>query len=142
MLCQPDDEDGFIEILEGFGKLLKIEEVSEHGCDVLMQESISTAVLLFNMERFWKSHEVLEQVWKEASGLPKSILNGVILVDAAFVHLQKGEQDIYFSILRRSLQKFLDSPQYFYGVSICELVGQVKFILSSNKAAYFKIKIN
>ncbi len=91
------------------------------------------------MERFWKSHEVLESIWKEASGSAKRLLNGIILVDAAFVHLQKGELEIYFSILRRSLEKFEETPEFLFNINMKLLVQNVENILSEKRAFYFKI---
>ena len=35
--------------------------------------------------------KVLEEIWKESTGAEKRILNGIILIDAAFVHYQKNE---------------------------------------------------
>ena len=70
---------------------------------------IDHAIFLFNIERFWKSHEVLEGIWKESTGVEKRILNGIILIDAAFVHYQKNEIDIFVSILKRSLEKLHES---------------------------------
>jgi hypothetical protein len=125
-----------------FGYFLKIEQISDHEDKIRIEFSISTAIFLFNMERFWKSHEVLEQVWKESTGLTKSILNGIILVDAAFVHLQKGESEIYFSILHRSIDKFVNAPDFFYGINLEDFVKQIRVILSTKKETYFKIKVN
>ncbi|HET6589747.1 MAG TPA: DUF309 domain-containing protein [Candidatus Nitrosocosmicus sp.] len=125
-----------------FGYFLKIEQISDYEDNIRIEFSISTAIFLFNMERFWKSHEVLEQVWKESTGLTKSILNGIILVDAAFVHLQKGESEIYFSILHRSIDKFVNAPDFFYGINLEDFVKQIRVILSTKKETYFKIKVN
>jgi hypothetical protein len=132
----------YLRPLERFGYFLKIEQISDNECNVIVEHSISEAIFLFNMERFWKSHEVLEQVWKESTDLTKSILNGIILVDAAFVHLQKGESEIYFSILKRSMDKFLNAPEFFYNVNIKDLVRKIHLISSTKKDSYFKINLN
>ena len=133
---------GNLQPLTEFGYFLKIEQISDHQSNVVIEHVISEAVFLFNMERFWKSHEVLEQIWKVSSGLTKSILNGIILVDAAFVHLQKGESEIYFSILDRSRDKFMNAPESFYNVNIKDLIKQISVISSTKKETYFKIMLN
>ena len=56
-------------------------------------------------------------VWKNASGSTKKLLNGIILVDAAYVHLQKNELETYFSILKRSVEKLRDNPEYLYNIT-------------------------
>jgi len=128
--------------LTKFGRFLKIEQISDHQNNVVIDRLISEAVFLFNMERFWKSHEVLEQIWKVSSGLTKSILNGIILVDAAFVHLQKGELEIYFSILDRSRDKFVNAQESFYNVDIKDLVKQIHVISYTKKETYFKLMVD
>ncbi len=57
----------------------------------------------FNDERYWECHEVLEGLWRQRTGDEKRLLQGMILVCAAFVHHQKGEDNVGFGILRRAL---------------------------------------
>jgi predicted metal-dependent hydrolase len=91
------------------------------------------------MERYWKSHEVLEDVWKDSKGQTKNLLNGIILVDAAYVHLQKGESAIFFSILNRSLEKFKDYPENFYDIDIEILLKDVGRIIRTKSTSAIKI---
>lgn len=129
----------FISSLGKIGSILFIDEITDEKKDASIEETISSAVYLFNMERFWKSHEVLESVWKNASGSTKKLLNGIILVDAAYVHLQKNELETYFSILRRSVEKLKDTPEYLYNIHMKLLLQNVENILSEKKVFYFKI---
>jgi hypothetical protein len=129
----------FISSLGKIGSVLFVDEVTDEKKFASIQEAISSAVYLFNMERFWKSHEVLESVWKDASGSTKKLLNGIILVDAAYVHLQKDEPDTYFSILRRSVEKLKDTPEYLYDINMKLLLQNVENILSEKRVFYFKI---
>jgi uncharacterized protein len=135
------NNEEFLSSLDVIGSILFIDEITEEKKNGSIQGTISSAVYLFNMERFWKSHEVLESIWKEASGLTKKLLNGFILVDAAYVHLQKGESEIYFSILRRSEEKLKDTPEYLFNVNMKLLLQNVEIILSNREAFYFKILI-
>ena len=66
------------------------------------EEAADDARNLFNKEKFWKCHEILEGVWKQAEGEEKKILNGIILIAAALVHFQKGKNEICMGILRRA----------------------------------------
>ena len=66
---------------------------------------IDHAIFLFNIERFWKSHEVLEGIWKESLGIEKRILNGIILIDAAFVHYQKNEIRYFYFHIKAFIRK-------------------------------------
>jgi hypothetical protein len=100
---------------------------------------IDHAILLFNIERFWKSHEVLENIWKESTGIEKRILNGIILIDAAYVHYQKNEIDIFVSILKRSLDKLQESVGMFYSLNLDEIKINVNKIIKENYYHTFKI---
>ncbi|HKR73334.1 MAG TPA: DUF309 domain-containing protein [Candidatus Nitrosocosmicus sp.] len=133
------NNEDFLSSIRSIGECLFIEDITEERKNRSTEETISSAIFLFNMERFWKSHEVLENAWKDAFGSTKRLLNGIILVDAAYVHLQKGELDIYFSILRRSLDKFREPPEVLFNINMKFLVKSIENILSEKKASYFKI---
>jgi uncharacterized protein len=89
--------------LSSFAEFDSYEIIKEE--DLSKEEAIDRARVLFNNERFWKCHEVLENVWKQTEGEEKGLLNGVILVAAAFVHFQKGENETCIGILRRAQDK-------------------------------------
>jgi uncharacterized protein len=134
-----DDHD-FFGPINTIGSLIRLEELNEQSNFLSNEDAVMSSIFLFNMERYWKSHEVLESVWKDSKGQTKSLLNGLILVDAAYVHLQKGENDIFFSILNRSLEKFKDYSRYFYDINMNYLMKDInKIILTKN---VFTIKIH
>ena len=101
--------------------------------------AIDEGVNMFNSERFWECHEVLENIWKNKSGDERRFLQGVILIAIAFVHYQKDEVDICVSILRRSLQKLEWNESYYY-ISI--LKRNVEQILCSGRVGLFRIERN
>ena len=121
--------------------LLYCDNLSEHKLKLNLTKGniIDHAILLFNIERFWKSHEVLEYIWKESTGIEKRILNGIILIDAAFVHYQKNEIDIFVSILKRSLDKLQDSVGMFYSLNLDEIKSNLNKIIKENNYHTFKI---
>lgn len=44
---------------------------------------------LFNLERFFECHEMLEAAWLEASGEQRTFLQGLIQIAVAFYHLRR-----------------------------------------------------
>jgi hypothetical protein len=130
-------EKSIVEKLESIAHLASIEQVEERHLP--KDQAISMAVRYFNDEKYWSAHELLEGVWKSTSGTEKSVLNGIILVAAAFVHHQKNEHEICISILERALKK-LDTPeQVYHGIELARLVGIVKNIVKSHKIHKFTI---
>ncbi|HKG42404.1 MAG TPA: DUF309 domain-containing protein, partial [Nitrososphaeraceae archaeon] len=69
--------------------LLECEYISDKKLE--KDEAIRRARNLFNTEKYWGAHEVLESVWKNSYGNEKALLNGLILISAAFVHDEKNE---------------------------------------------------
>ncbi len=133
------DDLTFFGAISTLGSLIQLEELSQIPEIISGEKAVMSSVFLFNMERYWKSHEVLEGVWKDSKGQTKNLLNGLILVDAAYVHLQKGENAIFFSILNRSLEKFKDYPEYFYDIDMDILLKNINKIIRTKSTFIIKI---
>lgn len=130
--------DKILNLLKKISSIKEIIEVKERHLS--KEESIDRAVVLFNDEKYWWSHEALEMVWKEASGHEKQLLNGLILICAALVHFQKNENNICFSILERSMIKFLNvKDSNYYGINIDKIKILIRQILENKKILKFKI---
>ncbi len=103
------------------------------------KELFSEAREYFNSERYWESHEVLEGVWRLKQREEKRFLQGIILVCAAFVHHQKGEDEVALGVLRRAADQ-LDYPTPEYGgFSVPELKSHVQEILRSRRFSNFRV---
>lgn len=130
--------DKVLTLLEKISPKKEVIEVKERVLN--KNEAIDNAILLFNQEKYWWAHEALEMVWKESKGDEKQLLNGLILVCAAFVHNQKDEYDICLSILKRSMIKFSNVKEsFYYGINISDIKIMITKILQEKKIAYFKI---
>jgi hypothetical protein len=114
-----------------------IEEVVERHLS--KEDAIRLAVRSFNEEKFWNAHEILEGVWKETRGNEKVVLNGIILVAAAFVHDEKDESSICLSILRRALAKLESWEGLYFGIDIDRMANHVRRIIDSGKIVRFSI---
>ena len=84
------------------GPLLTLRELDIPGPRMQAGDAIREGIQLFNEERFWESHEALESAWLTASGADKEILQGLILLAAALVHLQKNDLTVTLSVMRRA----------------------------------------
>lgn len=103
------------------------------------EEAIEKGREYFNYERFWECHETLEGVWKKTYEGEKDLVQGIILVAAAFVHSQKNENDICLSILKRAMEKFGNSSSKYYEIDVDVLRHKVSEIISSGKIVTFTI---
>ncbi|MGH9976502.1 MAG: DUF309 domain-containing protein [Nitrososphaeraceae archaeon] len=119
----------FLNALSTIAEFDSHEKIMEE--DLSKEEAIERARVLFNNERFWKCHEVLENVWKQSEGEEKRLLNGVILVAAAFVHFQKGENETCIGILRRAHDKIKSSQGEYYRIKFDLLDKNLKNIIDT-----------
>lgn len=102
-------------------------------------ELFSQARSLFNSERYWECHEALEGVWRTKQGEEKSLLQGIILVCAAFVHHQKGEEGVAIGVLGRATKQ-LDFPERRYGgFDVPALKRNVEGIIQSTEFTNFRV---
>jgi uncharacterized protein len=137
-LEKKENIDKVLNSLKKISSTKEIIEVKERHLS--KEDAIKRAVVFFNDEKYWWSHEALEMVWKEASGQEKQLLNGLILICAAFVHFQKNENNICFSILERAMVKFLNlKDSNYYGININKIKIIIREILENKKILTFKI---
>ena len=104
------------------------------------EDAIKYAVQLFNDEKYWEAHEMLESVWKStADASEKSILNSIILIAAAFVHDEKDESEIGISILERAIKKLQGAKGTYHGIDIDRIADLTVNIINSARIERFTI---
>jgi uncharacterized protein len=131
--------DSVLSRFNSVSSVLNYDYLVETKHSLTKENVLDNAIFLFNIERFWKSHEVLESIWKESLGIEKRVLNGLILIDAAFVHYQKNEIGIFISILKRSLEKLKESHGKFYNINLDEIKNSVNKLFDNHYYNTFKI---
>ncbi len=100
--------------------------------------ALEEGIQLFNEERFWESHEALEQAWHIAKGVERDAIQSIILTAAAFVHYQKGEEEICLSIMKRARAKMALVKSYQV-IDFEGLERNIDGILDSEKVQLFKL---
>ena len=85
------------------------------------------------------AHEVLEYVWKDALHEEKDLLNGIILIAAAFVHDEKDESSICIAILSRAMKKLSQAEGLYFGMNLDEIKKRVLRIIETGKIERFTI---
>ena len=101
--------------------------------------ALEEGIQLFNEERFWESHEALEQAWHIAKGVERDAIQSIILTAAAFVHYQKGEEEICLSIMKRARAKMALVKSYQV-IDFEDLERNIDGILDSEKVQLFKLR--
>src|SRR5208337_4628596 len=116
------NSDRAVQALEDeIGSLVTIRELDVETALMENAEAVKLGLALFNEERYWESHEALEAAWRRSSGSEKEILQGIILLAAALVHLQKDEHDITLSVMKRGYEKLAEHRGEHFRVDISAL---------------------
>jgi len=103
------------------------------------EELFGEARELFNSERYWECHEVLEGVWRQKQGEEKRVLQGIILVCAAYVHHQKGEDSIGLGVLERAVRQLEFSRADYGGFTVARLKRASELMLKERRFSEYTV---
>jgi len=129
----------FVAAIEPLGKVEFGRDLQEVQAHLTKEAAVAEAVSLFNAERFWEAHEVLEALWRVAHGGEKSLLQGLILVCAAFVHVQKGEPEVALGVARRSIPKLAWKERAYKDIAVAAVRETVMRMVDGGALSLFKI---
>jgi hypothetical protein len=131
--------DAFLAAAEPLGRLEFWRDLNVAPSYRTEEELFSEARRYFNSERYWECHEVLEGAWRVASGDEKRYLQGIILVCAAFVHHQKGEDKVALGVLRRAVKQLDFGAPRYNGIEVDSLRRRAESTISSGRFETFRI---
>jgi hypothetical protein len=101
-------------------KRLDAPPLSEDPANVMMETRT-----LFNEERYWEAHEVLEGLWRLRQGQEKQLLQGIILTAAALVHIQKNELKVVPAMLQDAARRLENQPPEYFGLDVRQFLKNV-----------------
>ncbi|MCS7094248.1 MAG: DUF309 domain-containing protein [Thaumarchaeota archaeon] len=134
--------DRIAEVLE---RLEEVGEVLYHVAVGLAEgegDPFERALELFNDQRYWEAHESLEALWRRSKENERTLLNGLILIAAAHVKLQVGDEAGYFRVLARALEKLEASNMREYrGLDIESIAEKLRGTLAERSATLGSIKL-
>lgn len=133
------DFELFVAASEPLGRIEFRRDLQEPAQFLAPPEALDEARRLFNQERYWEAHEVLEAVWRTATGDEKSLLQGLILVCASLVHKQKGNDRVAMSVAERALPKLHWSEPVYHGVDVQSVRETVSRMVSSGTISTFRL---
>jgi hypothetical protein len=93
------------------------------------QELLHRGVALFNGQRYWHAHEAWETLWRAADEEDRDFYQGLIMVAAGLLHLQRRNARGARNKLAEGLAKLRRYEPAHRGLVVNELVGKCKLIL-------------
>jgi hypothetical protein len=140
LFAAPSDLGRTKSLLEGkISKVVTLRSLEPRISTRAEDEALREGIDLFNQERFWEAHEVLEEIWHPATGVDRDTIQGLILTAAALVHYQKNENSVCVSILGRANEK-LGTLDQFKGLDIGSLRGSIERILEDNTPVLLRVQ--
>jgi hypothetical protein len=140
LFAAPSDLGRTKSLLEGkISKVVTLRSLEPRISRRAEDETLREGIDLFNQERFWEAHEVLEEIWHPATGVDRDTIQGLILTAAALVHYQKDEKSVCVSILGRANEK-LGTLDQFRGLDIGSLRGSIERILEDNMPVLLRVQ--
>lgn len=76
---------------------------------------------LYREGRYWDSHEEWEALWREATGVARHFFQGLIQLDAALIHTQRGHWGGVANLLARALAHLDRCPDRFLDLDVAAL---------------------
>ncbi len=128
-------------LTQGLFRIVNLRLLDTPPKTVDKEEALAEGIQLFNKERFWECHEALEQAWHVSKGVERDAIQSIILTAAAFVHYQKGEDEICLSILKRAKTK-IESAKTYDKIDLERVGSNVEEILRSEKIRLFKLRMS
>jgi uncharacterized protein len=91
-----------------------------------MTEAYERGLSLFNRGEFFDAHEVLEDLWREASGERKVFMQALVQAAVGFHHHSTGNRVGAVSVLAKSVEKLKQLPPIYEGVAVARLVHDIE----------------
>jgi len=123
------------------GPLLTVRELDTPTVQMGEDQAIREGLGFFNEERYWESHEALEYAWRRASGVEKEVLQGLILVAAGLVHLQKNQTEVALGVMARANDKLSAHHGERFGVNIDDLRETLSRMIAAKHPGFFRIEV-
>jgi len=114
-------------------KILTVKKLDIAPMALSKAQTMIEAKNLFNDERYWECHEILEGLWRVLKGDEKILVQAMILVCASFVHFQRNETAVAISMLQRYRSRLKWPDEFYEGVDMQKLRdGVAEFLLEES----------
>lgn len=86
-----------------------------------VEQALVHAQRLWDAQRYFEAHELLEHVWHESAGDDRAFWQGVIQFAVAFVHLQRGRPAGTIRSLVKCLDNLAACPADHHGIDVARI---------------------
>lgn len=90
-------------------EFISLEEVLEDFSDLSNMDKLNMADTLIREERFWEVHNLLEDIWKSATGSRKLLLHDVIGIIVSQIKVQMNQWETGENVYARNIGRLKDN---------------------------------
>ena len=98
-----------------------------------MNTAFRQFVELFNQQKYFEAHEVLEDEWRIEKGIKRNFYQGMIQIAAVMVHMQKGNRKGAEELLLKAAKNLASYEPVYEGISIDELLSDVSLAIKNGR---------
>jgi uncharacterized protein len=111
------------EIKGRIGDILTERDLAKEQTMESKELVVAEVVRLFNEQRYWECHEMLEGIWRiERDPNEKNVQQGVILCASSLVHAQKDEDVVCLGMVARALEKLAGwQKEKYFSINLLSL---------------------
>lgn len=96
---------------------------------MIQDARLNQAITLFNTERFYECHEVLEELWREEPGPLREMYQGLLQIGVACYHHAHGNHTGAIRLLRKGLARLHPFSEKLLGLDLPRFVRESRVLL-------------
>lgn len=120
------DIEALLQAWVSIGSSLTVRLLEENESPIDVEACVLEARRLWDEQRFWEVHEVLEGLWKTREGIEREFVQGIIIGAAAFVHAQKNERGVMADMFKDALRRLRSAPPIYHGWDLQKLQAELR----------------
>ena len=108
-------------------------------CEKKFQDSLYSAVKLFNEKKWYEAHDAFEDIWNTLDGNERQVIQGILQVSVSQFHLGKGNINGATILLGEGLGRIRNRTYVNLGIDLESFCKTLENIL---RRLHYKEKLN
>ena len=93
------------------------------------QDSLFTALNLFNNHEWYEAHDAFEEIWNSVDGDERQVIQGILQVSVSQFHLSKGNLNGATILLGEGLGRIKTRTKINLGIDLLSFCGCLEVLL-------------
>ena len=94
------------------------------------QNSLCSALTLFNNHQWYEAHDAFEDIWNTVDGDERQVIQGILQVSVSQFHLSKGNINGATILLGEGLGRIKTRTTIDLGIDLASFCNQLEYLLN------------